>query len=224
MAASAIIVGGGSGLRFGLKKQFLALGGIPLLRRTITPFDSHPEVERIIVVVPKDDLLMTQRILNGTAKPLLLAEGGPSRQGSVWNGLMLAQKDDLVLIHDAVRPFVTANLITRVLRGIEGFDACIPGLAITNTLKEVRDGLVARTVPREHVFGVQTPQCFRTDRIVEAHAAAREKGIVDATDDSALIEAMGGKVSLVEGEALNMKITLKQDMEIAEAVLKCRTE
>lgn len=224
MAADAIIVGGGSGIRFGTKKQFISLGGIPLLQRTVHAFENHPCVDQIIVLVPQDDLVLAGRILSGTQKPLKLVEGGKTRQESVWNGLLSLQGSDLVLIHDAVRPFVSSGLISRVIEGIKGYDACIPGLAVPNTLKEVSNGVVVKTIPRAGLYGVQTPQCFLTRSIIAAHTSARGQGIYDATDDSLLIEEIGGHVRLVEGDPLNMKITLKQDVDIAEAILKCRTE
>jgi 2-C-methyl-D-erythritol 4-phosphate cytidylyltransferase len=223
MAADAIIVGGGSGARFGRKKQFLCLGEIPLLKRAVACFERHDAVRNIIIVVPEEDIALAQEILAGAAKPLLFAKGGRTRQESVSNGLTLSKESEYVLIHDAVRPFVTGELISRVLEGMEGFDACIPGLAVTNTLKEVSGDIVIRTVPRSNMYGIQTPQCFRTERIIAAHALACRQGI-DATDDSTLIEALGGRIRLVEGDPFNMKITLRQDMEIAEAILKCRTE
>jgi len=224
MAADAIIVGGGSGARFGQKKQFVRLGGIPLLKRAAACFERHGSIRNIVVVVPEEDIPMAGEILSGTSKPLHFAKGGSTRQESVSNGLDLSEDSEYVLIHDAVRPFVTGELISRVLGGMEDFDACIPGLAVTNTLKEVSGDLVVRTVPRSNVYGIQTPQCFRTERIAAAHAWARRQGVGDATDDSALIEAVGGRIRLVEGDPFNMKITLRQDMEIAEAILKCRTE
>lgn len=211
-------------MRFGRKKQFTCLGETPLLKRTVVPFDWHESIRNIVVVVPEEDISLAREILSGTSKPLLFAKGGRTRQESVWSGLMLSGESEYVLIHDAVRPFVTGELISRVLTGIADFDACIPGLAATNTLKEVSGDLVVRTVPRSNLYSIQTPQCFRTERIVAAHTWARGRGIGDATDDSALIEAVGGRIRVVEGDPFNMKITLKQDMEIAEAIVKCRTE
>jgi len=224
MAVDAVITGGGSGIRFGRKKQFTILGGVPLIRRTVACFDSHPLVERLIVVVPEEDLELTAGILEGTGKLLEITAGGRTRQESVRNGLKLCRPDGSVLIHDGVRPFVPPDLITRVLLGIEGYEACIPGLAVSNTLKEVEGDLVVRTVPRTGLFSIQTPQCFLTRAIVEAHARAEAAGNLEATDDSALIEAAGGRVRLVPGDPRNMKITVAQDMEIAEALLRCRTE
>ena len=224
MAADAIIVGGGSGARFGRKKQFIRLGETPLLKRTAVPFERHESVRGIVVVVPEEDIPLASEILSGISKPLRFAQGGRTRQESVWSGLMLSEESEYVLIHDAVRPFVTGELISRVLTGIADFDACIPGLAATNTLKEVNGDLVVRTVPRSNVYAIQTPQCFRRERIVEAHTWAQGRGMSDATDDSALIEAIGGRIRVVEGDPFNMKITHRQDMEIAEAIVKCRTE
>lgn len=224
MAVDAIIVGGGSGSRFGRKKQFVCLGETPLFKRAAACFERHGSVRNIIVVVPEEDIPRARELLSGTEKPLLFAKGGSTRQESVSNGLALSKESEFVLIHDAVRPFVTGELISRVLGGMEDFDACIPGLAVTNTLKEVSGDLVVRTVPRSNLYGVQTPQCFRTERIAAAHAWALRRGISDATDDSALIEAVGGRIRIVEGDPFNMKITVRQDMEIAEAILKCRTE
>ncbi len=201
-----------------------SLGGIPLLQRTVRAFENHPSVEQIIIVVPHEDLVLAGQILCRAQKPLQMVEGGKTRQESVWNGLMSVQQSDLVLIHDAVRPFVSRELISRVLDGVKGYDACIPGLAVANTLKEVRDGVVTRTIPRTGLYGVQTPQCFFTQSAIAAHTWARDQGIYNATDDSSLIEEIGGKVRLVDGDPFNMKITLKQDMDIAEAILKCRIE
>ncbi|HQI02910.1 MAG TPA: 2-C-methyl-D-erythritol 4-phosphate cytidylyltransferase [Deltaproteobacteria bacterium] len=223
MAADAIIVGGGSGARFGQKKQFVCLGETPLLKRAVACFETHGSVRSIVIVVPEEDIPLARELLSGTTKPLSFAKGGSTRQESVSNGLSLLKESEYVLIHDAVRPFVTGELISRVLSGMEYFDACIPGLAVTNTLKEVSGDLVVRTVPRSNVYGIQTPQCFRTERIVAAHSWARRQGIGDATDDSALIEAVGGRIRIVEGDPFNMKITVRQDMEIAEAILRCRT-
>jgi 2-C-methyl-D-erythritol 4-phosphate cytidylyltransferase len=224
MAADAIIVGGGSGLRFGSKKQFLSLLGIPLIRRAVDPFDQHPGVERLIVVVPHEDLELTAQLLHGLGTPLLLTAGGATRQESVSNGLALCRSGGLVLIHDGVRPFATPSLISRVLEGIAGFDACIPGLAVSDTLKEVDGDLVVGTVPRARLFSVQTPQCFRAEVIGRAHGQASESGHLHATDDSALVENLGGRVRIVEGDPYNMKITVAEDIAIAEAIIRCRTE
>jgi 2-C-methyl-D-erythritol 4-phosphate cytidylyltransferase len=224
MAAEAIITAGGSGLRFGRKKQFFSIGGIPILRRAVDCFDRHPLIDRIVVAAPLEDLEHTRAMLEGVRKPIELTAGGRTRQESVGNALALCSPEGLILIHDGVRPLVTEGLITRVIEGVAGFDACIPGLAVSNTLKEVEGDLVARTVPRSKLFGVQTPQCFRAEVIRRAHEAAAARGFLDATDDSALVEDLGGKVRLVEGDPNNIKITVAEDIAIAEALLRCRSE
>ncbi len=224
MAADAIIVGGGSGLRFGRKKQFISLGGIPLIKRTVRAFENHSSIRQIVVVVPHDDLEFTACILGSPQKPLKVVEGGKTRQESVSNGLQSLERSDLVLIHDAVRPFVDGDLISRVIDGIKGYDACIPGLAVSNTLKEVINGVVKKTIPRSGLYEIQTPQCFLTQTLLKAHASARDEDTQGATDDSSLVEAIGGRVRLIDGDPMNMKITLGQDIDIAEAILKCRSE
>lgn len=223
MAASAVIVAGGSGTRFGRKKQFLELGGVPLIRRTVDVFASHEAVDAVIVAVPLEDMDLTRRMLAGAASPVRIVQGGRTRQESVYNGLLNAEGAGLVLVHDAVRPLVTGELISRVLEGLGGWDACIPALAVSSTLKEVREGAVVRTVPRSNLFEVQTPQAFPVLKILEAHTLARQRGILDATDDSAVVEQAEGRVRVVQGDPFNIKITVEKDLEIAEAMLTCRT-
>lgn len=223
MGADALIVGGGSGIRFGSKKQFFTLGGVSLIRSSVQCFDEHPAVERMIVVVPREDFDLTRPLLAGLGKPLELAPGGRTRQESVRSGLGLCRREGLILVHDGVRPFVSPGLISRVLAGIGEYDACIPGLAVSNTLKEVDGDVVVRTVPRAKLFAVQTPQCFRAAIIHEAHERASARGFAEATDDSALVEELGGRVRLVEGDPYNVKITVAEDIAMAEALLKCRS-
>ncbi len=223
MAASAVIVAGGSGTRFGRKKQFLDLCGVPLIRRTVDAFASHDALDAVIVTVPREDMDLTRRMLAGAASPVHIVQGGRTRQESVYNGLLNVEGAGLVLVHDAVRPLVTGELISRVLEGLGEGDACIPALAVSGTLKEVRDGVVIRTVPRSNLFEVQTPQAFPLLKILEAHTLARQRGVLDATDDSAVMEQAGGRVRVVEGDPFNIKITVEKDLEIAEAMLTCRT-
>lgn len=224
MAASVLIVAGGSGVRYGRKKQFIPLDGVPVLKRSVLCFDSHPGITHIIVVVPAEDSHHVNEILEGMNKPVTITAGGATRQESVWKGLQVDTPNDIVLIHDGVRPLVSADIISRVLNGIEGYDACIPGIAVSDTIKEVHDECVARTIPRASLYQIQTPQAFRKTRILEAHESAKNNDLDPATDDSTLIENFGGKVRLVQGDPFNIKITLKEDIYIAEAILRCRTQ
>lgn len=223
MSLSVVIVAGGSGARFGLKKQFIELAGVPVLKRAVEGFDARESVDRIVVVVPEDDLLPAREMLSGMTKDLVVTKGGKTRQESVFNGLKLARESAVVLIHDGVRPLVSPDLVDRVIDGLEGVSGCIPALEVTDTLKEVREGMVVRTIPRGGLYQVQTPQAFLTTALIAAHEQAMRTGPPDLTDDSAILEASGGTVRIVEGDPLNVKITFRNDILLTEAILACRT-
>ncbi len=214
---SALIVAGGSGSRFGQKKQFISLGGMPVLFRTVLCFADNPAIDRIIVVVPAEDTASTTALLSGISTPHCVVAGGPTRAASVLNGLREAANSGIVLIHDGVRPFVGPDLIHRVIAGLAGCDAVVPGLPVTDTLKEAIGSRVITTVSRRNLYRVQTPQAFSTEAILAAHE--RPIGLADPpTDDSMLIEAQGGHVRIVDGDPYNIKITLPEDLLFAEAI------
>ena len=223
MSFSALIVAGGSGARFGLKKQFLDLNGVPVLKRSVSCFDAYKAIDRLVVVVPEEDIPQTRRMLSDMGKGLVITKGGRTRQESVVNGLHCAHGSRAVLIHDGVRPLVSSSLIDRVIAGLKGVDGCIPVLEVTDTLKMARNGMVVETIPREGLYQVQTPQAFVTKTLLEAHEKALKEGSLLFTDDSALLESAGKLVRIVEGDPLNVKITFKEDIIIAEAILRCRT-
>lgn len=220
MKASVVIVAAGSGRRIGQKKQFIALRGTPILKRSVAVFDKHDAIEHIVVVVSPEDVSSCSTMLADTSTPLIVTAGGASRSDSVRCGLDHLAHSKVVMIHDGVRPFVTPELISRLLENIEGYDACIPGLEVSDTLKEIHGDTVLKTVSRENLFQVQTPQAFISELIIRAHETRSEQ----ATDDSFLIEKAGGKVRLVKGDPYNIKITLPEDILLAEAILTCRTE
>ena len=224
MRISAVITAGGSGQRFGAKKQYLELAGIPILRRTAEVFDRHPLVNDIVVTAPAADLSATARILAGLNKPCQVVAGGPTRQASVYAGLKAAAASEIVLIHDGVRPLVTGELIERVIAGLKDAEGCIPGLKINDTIKRVADGLIDTTVARDELYTVQTPQAFRTATILKLHQQAAAADDQSATDDSSLLEAAGLAVRIVQGEADNLKITLPADLALAERILAWRSE
>ena len=221
MSLSAIIVAGGSGQRFGLKKQFLDLKGIPVLKRAASGFIAHESVDQIVVVVPEEDLNLIHEMFSDADKKLVITKGGKTRQQSVFNGLKIARNSKSVLIHDGVRPFVTHSLITRVIEGLTDADGCIPALEVTDTLKEVHSGIIRKTIPRKNLYQVQTPQAFLTQELIEAHKKAFDTGTMDKTDDSALMESMGKTIKVVQGDLLNIKITFENDLILAEAILTC---
>ncbi len=213
-SVSSVIVAGGGGKRFGAKKQFLILSGTSVLKRTVAIFDSHPAIHRIVVVVPEEDVPMAKDMLMGLKKVYAIVAGGETRRASVWSGLQL--------IHDGVRPLVSHLLISKVIDGIKGFDACIPALPAADTIKQVKDGIVLKTIPRADVYTIQTPQAFNTSKIIAAHEMANRKRAI-ATDDSTLLEEYGANIRVVEGDPYNIKITRRTDMLFAEVIIKCHT-
>lgn len=225
---AVLIVAAGRGLRAGggVPKQYRRLAGVPVLRRTIEAFRGHPSVQSILVVIgPEDEAEYAAATADMAAPPPSVA-GGASRQDSVFNGLIALEKADsgppeLVLIHDAARPIVPAGLIDRVIAGAQAHGAALPALAIPDTIKRGRrdadDALaVEETVPRDGLFGAQTPQGFRFADILAAHRLGREAG---ATDDAALFEAMGKRVVLVDGAWETAKLTTEEDFQRAERLL-----
>lgn len=213
---SAIVVAGGSGKRFGGKKQFINLEGEIVLKIAVKAFDI-PDIDRIVVVVPNEDVDEVQSCLQGLKNEIKVVSGGKTRHNSVMNGLNAAGNCDIALIHDGVRPFVTEQLIKRVIDGTKEADGCIPVLPVTDTIKIAENGFIRKTVPREYLFAVQTPQAFKMEKILDAHMKAMGREYIP-TDDSMLIEESGGSIKIVEGERFNIKITLPEDMILAEAI------
>lgn len=216
----AVIVAGGVGLRMGARdgrrKQYADLFGEPVLAWAARAFTEHPRVAAVVVVLPEEDVDSPNRSLLSLG--VRFAAGGPTRSDSVRNGLAaMPDGADLVLIHDGARPFVSAELIDRVIAAADG-GAVVPGTRATDTLKEVReDGSVRATLDRSSVWHAQTPQAFPFAKLVAAHeAAARERW--ETTDDAGLFEKMGERVVVVEGDSENLKITRPLDLEVARLI------
>jgi len=219
--------GGGTGAAAGgaehaEPKQFRPVGGVPLLLRAIRPFAQHPRVGPIVVVLAPEHAAAPPAWLRPLlSERLLVAAGGEARQQSVANGLArLPRGVDLVLVHDAARPFVERDLIDRVLAVAELGAAAVPGLPVPDTIKETDTaGLVVRTVPRDRLVAVQTPQAFPRAMLETAHQRARgDAATAAATDDAALCERLGHPVRVVAGSARNLKITTLADFALAEAL------
>ncbi len=227
---SAIIVAGGKGIRMGgsVRKQYLTLGGCPILEHAVRAFATHDEIGRIFLVVPEEDADFCQENILSPLKlgnRAELVSGGKERQDSVYNGLLaVEERDDIVMIHDGVRPFVRHEQITACISGVREAGACIAGIPASDTLKYVNpSGHIEKTLPREGVWLAQTPQAFRHDLILNAHEAARRDGYA-GTDDASLVERMGKRVKLITGSRFNMKITTPEDLGIAEAILLGETK
>ena len=207
MRTWAIVVAGGGGTRFGAAKQFARLGGATVVDRAVGV--AQESCDGVVVVVPADA---------SWAAPagVRVAIGGATRSDSVRAGLALVPDEaDIVVVHDAARPLATRGLFDLVVQAIAaGADGAVPALPISDTLKRVAGGRVVETVPREGLVGVQTPQAFRAEVLRAAH----DVGAVD-TDDAALVEANGGVVVVVDGERRNLKLTLADDLELAQHLL-----
>lgn len=227
MNTIAIIVAAGKGIRMGgpVPKQYRILGNRPVICHSLTAFDACDRIDRLVWVVPETDEEWCRRHVlpqAGIEKPIILVPGGPERQDSVYRGLMAADcgPDDLVAIHDGVRPLIRPEQIRACIRQAEIHGACLLGIPVTDTLKQVGpDGRVGATLDRRWVWAAQTPQVFRYTLIRQAHENARRNSIT-STDDSALVEALGQPVVLYPGDKRNLKITTPEDLAAAEALLR----
>ena len=222
MQASAIIVAGGRGRRFGspVPKQLHTIRGRTILERSIAPFDETDAVREIVVVLPADLVSPAPKCLERVQTNLQVVAGGDRRQDSVAIGFdAVAPESDLVVIHDAARPFCTRDLVERTLDAACESGAAIAALVAQDTVKEAdvqSAGMVGRTLPRERIFLAQTPQAFRRGILHDAVALGRTGR--SGTDESALVEQAGHRVRLVAGDPYNMKITTDSDVALAEGL------
>ena len=227
MSVAALIVAAGRGARAageaGRPKQYCALGGVPMLARTIAAFATHPGVGDILVVIHPDDAALYEAASQGFAGRLRQAvPSGARRQDSVRAGLeaLAGEAPSAVLIHDAARPFVRPELISRVIAGLDTHQGALPCLPVTDTLKLVAQGRVTGTVERDSLWRAQTPQGFKFDAILSAHRAAAKEPAREFTDDSGIAEWFGLDVALVEGAEDNRKLTTREDLKIADELLQ----
>jgi 2-C-methyl-D-erythritol 4-phosphate cytidylyltransferase len=218
---AAVIVAAGEGRRFGGKKQFTRIAGKPLLSYALAPFFAHRAIGRIVLVLPAD---VTPGDLAGLSlarhREVVRVTGGRRRQDSVYRGLLaLPEGTRHVLIHDGVRPLLSASLLAALIREVRRDRAVVPIVPVRDTLKEVRRGRVVSTPGRENVFCVQTPQAFPAALIREAHENARRKRL-SSTDDAQLVEALGVPVHTVPGDAANIKVTSRDDLAFVSMLLR----
>ncbi len=218
MTIAAIIVAAGRGRRAAgpLPKQYQQLAGIPVLARSIEVFARHPQIGKIIVVVNSDDLaLFAQRIKPHCGDAVHCVSGGETRADSVFAGIAAAEGAQKVLIHDAARPLVTQDLISKVVKALETHSGAAPALAVSDALWQGADDRVVACVPRDGLYRAQTPQGFQRETIMAAHAAH----IGGASDDVEVALAAGLDVAIIEGEETNLKITYASDFQRAERIL-----
>ncbi len=221
----AVVPAAGQGTRMGMaaRKQYLSLGGFPLLVLSLKVLQQIPSIREIILSVPEEDIEYCWREIVkpfGLAKVTQIVVGGQRRQDSVRHGLFaISNPPDLVLVHDGVRPFIHADIVEKNIACAAQTGAAIVAMPIHDTVKRVDDKHVIReTLNREELWQIQTPQTFRYDWLLEAH----QQAITDqweVTDDAALIERKGYPVSVVEGSCFNIKITRPDDLIFGEAIL-----
>jgi len=223
---TAVIVAAGKGERMGtlLPKPFLALAGVPLLIHTVRNLLRSPLITKLIIVVAAEREAFVQDLLERHGPfsvPIGLVHGGRERQDSVRLGLAaLDPACEIVVIHDAARPFIAAEIVDRSVAAAVEVGGALVAIPVKDTLKQVdEDNTVLATVPRQRLWLAQTPQTFRVQLIREAHARALSEGII-ATDDAALLERIGAQVKVVLGDPLNFKITTPDDLRLAEAILQ----
>ena len=205
-------------------KQFLPLAGVSIIERTIAVFDAMAAVAEIIVVVPRPSLGRTASLVRraGFDRVASIVAGGKERRQSVLAGIRACRhRSGVVLVHDAVRPLVSRSVITGVIRAAARYGAAVPALPVTDTIKtrgRARRGFLSRTLPREELWAVQTPQGFRFRLLEEAHRIAARAGVT-ATDDASLVERLGVHARVVPGADSNIKITTPRDRKLAELLI-----
>jgi 2-C-methyl-D-erythritol 4-phosphate cytidylyltransferase / 2-C-methyl-D-erythritol 2,4-cyclodiphosphate synthase len=222
---AAIIAAGGRGVRLGADrpKQFVDLDGRSILEKSVAALAASDRIDEVVVALPIEFLVTVGERLRGlSAKPIVCVEGGPRRQDSVANAFAKSSRDaGIIVIHDAARPFVTAELIARTIDAAAAHGAAIAAVAVRDTVKQAGDAEgdgsrpIRATIPRDTVFLAQTPQAFRRDVLARAIAEGRA---IEATDEAMLVERLGLPVHVVEGDPRNIKITTPEDLATAKAV------
>jgi len=228
-----IIFAGGSGVRMGsaVPKQFLELGGKPVLAHTLELFERHPSIDGIYLVVNADYTARARALAeeHGISKLLGVAEGGASAQESIYNGLVFVSRrepsDAIVLLHDGVRPYVTPEVITANVEAVEKYGSAITYTPCYETIVLSKDGAAIDAIPyRRESYTAQAPQSFRLGEILAAHERirARPEGYTDMVDQATICFTLGIPIHLVPGNRGNVKITTPEDIVTLEALLKWR--
>lgn len=224
---SVILAAAGMSNRMGssINKQFIPLGGKPVLAHTIETFDRLKYIDEIIVVARESEIDYIRREIvkrYGFRKVKKIVRGGLERQDSVYNGLLaVADRSEIVLSHDGARPFVDRETVERALKAAAETDAAVVGVPVKDTIKSVADGEITETPERSKLWQAQTPQCFSTELLKHAYEEAIQTGF-KATDDSALVEQLGKEVRMVRGSYENIKITTPDDVILGEALMLYR--
>ena len=223
---TAVVVAAGASSRMGKDKLFLPLDGVPVLARTLAALNAADAVDELIVVTQPEKLekVAAMKAQYGLDKLSKVVVGGASRTESALAGASEADpRAKIICIHDAVRPFVTPDIIADAVHYAVLYQSAAPAVPVKDTIKVASDGVVSETPDRAQLFAVQTPQAFQADIIKAALSAALRDG-VSYTDDCAAVEALGVKTYLCRGSEENIKLTTPADLPVAEAILKGRRE
>jgi len=222
----AIVVAGGKGIRFGgnRPKQFLELNAIPIIVHTLRQFERCKQIDSVVVVLPPAEMTAFQSLSDrfDLKKVARVVAGGETRAQSVQKGLAAIEAAEVVAVHDGVRPLVTADEIDRVVIAAAANGAAVLVAEVAETIKEIENNRIARTLPRERLRRALTPQCFRFDLLERAYEglAEIEASGIEVTDDSFLVERLGVNVVAISGSPRNIKITTQEDLAIAEVLMK----
>ena len=218
MKIKVIIPASGIGKRFGgnTPKQFFKINGKEILAHSISKFNEIKEIDEIIIASDKKNVEKIKKIIerNNFRKVSMIVAGGKQRQDSVYNALrsLSCEKNDTVMVHDAVRPYVSAKLIKELIQQAKIFKNVIPGIKINDTLKlSGKKEIIENTISRENMWTVQTPQAFNYSQLMDAFQKSIKNKFL-GTDESSLMEHAGYKVKIIPGEKSNVKITVKDDI------------
>ena len=222
----AVLLAAGSGKRFGAKKQFLDLSGKPVFIHSLSLFQKSTCIDDVLCVVPKADLVFAKNRISEYAlsKVKTVLAGGATRQASVANALAYLElekpEEDIVLVHDGARPLLNGDLLARLVAEARSCGAAVAARPVTDSLKRVSEaGVIQKTLPREGIWAMQTPQVFRHSVLTKAHRKAALEGFF-ATDEAMLVERLGVPISCIEGPPENIKITTAFDLRMAEIFLQ----
>ncbi|MEC1259933.1 2-C-methyl-D-erythritol 4-phosphate cytidylyltransferase [Bacillus swezeyi] len=223
MNYEVVIPAAGQGKRMnaGKNKLFIKAKGIPVIIHTLKVFEEHDACKRIILVINEQEFseFSTHLKQHHFTTPIEVVPGGKERQQSVFQGIKAAGQEEMVLVHDGARPFIKQKHIEQLVNKAKQTGAAIVAVPVKDTIKRVQNDEVAGTIERSSLWAAQTPQAFRLSILMNAHLEAEAKGFL-GTDDASLVEEAGGKVSIVEGDYQNIKLTTPDDLLVAEAILE----
>lgn len=217
----AVIVAAGRSQRMGgMDKLFAPLAGRPLLAHTLQAFEDTPCIDRVVVAANDRNIDAVRELVrvSGLGRVAAVVLGGDRRQDSVRAGLGALTGVELVVVHDGARPLVTPGLVARVVEAARASGAAICAISVRDTVKEVDQAEVVRTLDRGRLWLAQTPQAFRLDLLLEAHRVFEG----EATDDAAMVEALGHPVRVIEGDPHNVKVTTPEDLRLLESLIRLR--